>query len=117
MPNSIKSIRTIALVGQAGSGKTTLAECLLAKAGAVHAAGSVERGTTVCDYAPGEKQLRHSLKLAVASFEAKLDGETTQVHLLDTPGYVTPLPLGGTACLTSRRSIRSGCWKHSVVTR
>src|SRR5512132_1071148 len=87
MPNSIKSIRTIALVGQAGSGKTTLAEALLAKAGAVHAAGSVERGTTVCDYAPGEKQLHHSLQLAVATLEAKLDGEPTRVHLLDTPGY------------------------------
>jgi elongation factor G len=85
--NSIKGIRTIALVGQAGSGKTTLAEALLAKAGAVHAAGSVERGTTICDYAPGEKQLRHSLKLAVASFETKGDGEPTRVHLLDTPGY------------------------------
>ncbi len=81
------SIRTIALVGQAGSGKTTLAEALLAKAGAVHAAGSVERGTTVCDYAPGEKQLHHSLKLAVASFDAKVDGESARVHLLDTPGY------------------------------
>jgi len=87
MPNSISNIRTIALVGQAGSGKTTLAECLLTKAGAVHAAGSVERGTTVCDYAPGEKQLHHSLKLAVASFESKLNGDTTRVHLLDTPGY------------------------------
>jgi elongation factor G len=87
MQNSIRSIRTIALVGQAGSGKTTLAESLLAKAGAVHAAGSVERGTTVCDYAPGEKQLHHSLQLAVASFEAKGNGEPTRVHLLDTPGY------------------------------
>ena len=87
MANSIKGIRTIALVGQAGSGKTTLAEALLAKAGAVHAAGSVERGTTICDYAPGEKQLRHSLKLAVASFEAKNGGDPTRIHLLDTPGY------------------------------
>jgi elongation factor G len=85
--NSINQIRTIALVGQAGRGKTTLAECLLAKAGAFHAAGSVERGTTVCDYAPGEKQLHHSLKLAVASFDAKVDGESARVHLLDTPGY------------------------------
>src|SRR5205814_4661065 len=84
---NIKNIRTIALVGQAGSGKTTLAEALLAKAGAVHSAGSVERGTTVCDYAPGEKQLRHSLKLAVASFDAKADDEAVCVHLLDTPGY------------------------------
>jgi len=85
--NSIKHIRTIALVGQAGSGKTSLAEALLAKAGAVPVAGSVERGTTVGDYTPLEKQLHHSLKLAVATFEAKLEDEPTRIHLLDTPGY------------------------------
>ncbi len=83
MAHSIKRIRTMALVGQAGSGKTTLAEALLAKAGAIPAAGSVERGTTVCDYTPLEKQLQHSLKLAVASF----DFQETRIHLLDTPGY------------------------------
>ncbi len=87
MANSIKRIRTIALVGQSGSGKTSLAEALLAKAGAIPAAGSVERGTTVCDYTALEKQLQHSLKLAVASFEAKGEAEPTRVHLLDTPGY------------------------------
>ena len=87
MANSIKRIRTVALVGQAGSGKTTLAEALLAAAGAIPAAGSVERGTSVCDYTPIEKQLRHSLKLAVATFDAKSDGEATRIHLLDTPGY------------------------------
>jgi len=78
-----ENIRTIALVGQAGSGKTTLAEALLARAGAINAPGSVERGTTVCDYTPLEKSLQHSLKLAVASF----DVQDTRVHLLDTPGY------------------------------
>jgi elongation factor G len=83
VPNSIERIRTLALVGQSGSGKTTLAEALLAAAGAIPAAGSVERGTTVCDYAPLEKQLQHSLKLAVASFDSK----DTRIHLLDTPGY------------------------------
>src|SRR5260221_259495 len=85
--NSIKRIRTIALVGQAGSGKTSLTEALLAKAGAIPAAGSVERGTTVGDYTPLEKQLQHSLKLSVASFEAKVEEEPTRIHLLDTPGY------------------------------
>jgi elongation factor G len=85
--NSIERIRTIALVGQSGAGKTTLAEALLAKAGAIPAAGSVERGTTVCDYTPLEKQLQHSLKLAVASFDARSNGEATRIHLLDTPGY------------------------------
>jgi len=81
--NSIKRIRTLALIGQAGSGKTSLAEALLAKAGAVPAAGSVERGTTVGDYTPLEKQLQHSLKLAVCSF----DFQEIKIHLLDTPGY------------------------------
>ena len=83
MSHSIERIRTIALVGQSGAGKTTLAEALLAKAGAIPAAGSVERGSTVCDYSPLEKQLQHSLKLAVASFES----QDTRIHLLDTPGY------------------------------
>ncbi len=83
MSNSIERIRTLALVGQSGSGKTSLAEALLAKAGAIPAAGSVERGSTVCDYTPLEKDLQHSLKLAVASFEAK----DSRIHLLDTPGY------------------------------
>jgi elongation factor G len=83
VPHSIKRIRTIALFGQSGAGKTSLAEALLAKAGVIPAAGSVERGTTVCDYTPLEKQLQHSLKLAVASFDFK----DTKIHLLDTPGY------------------------------
>ena len=78
-----ENIRTIALVGQAGSGKTTLAEALLARAGVISAAGSVQRGSTVCDYTPLEKSQQHSLKLAVASFEV----QDTRVHLLDTPGY------------------------------
>ena len=83
MAHSMKRIRTLALVGQAGSGKTTLAEALLSAAGALAAPGSIERGNTVCDYMPLEKQLGHSLKLAVASFSF----EETRIHLLDTPGY------------------------------
>ena len=80
---SVGNLRTLALVGQAGSGKTTLAEALLARAGVIPAPGAVERGNTVCDYLPLERTLRHSLKLAVASFEA----QNTRIHLLDTPGY------------------------------
>jgi elongation factor G len=81
--NSLKQIRTVALVGQAGSGKTSLAEALLAKAGAIPAAGGIERGTTVGDYTVLERELQHSLKLSVATFEH----EQTRIHLLDTPGY------------------------------
>ena len=83
----IKRIRTLALVGQAGAGKTMLAEALLARAGAIAAAGSVERGTAVCDYTPLEKSFKHSLKLAVASFEVQDAEGGHRIHLLDTPGY------------------------------
>jgi len=79
----IENLRTLALVGHAGVGKTSLIESLLAAAGAIPAAGSVERGTTVCDYDPLEKEHAHSLKVACAHFEH--DG--VRVHLLDTPGY------------------------------
>jgi elongation factor G len=78
--HSIKHLRTLALVGQAGSGKTSLAEALMVRAGAIPAPGGV------CDYLPLEKQLQHSLKLAVASFDVAGDPPTC-VHLLDTPGY------------------------------
>ena len=79
---STESIRTIALVGHTGAGKTTLAEALLAKSGAIPAAGSVERGSTVCDFDPLEKEYRHSLNSAIVNFAWK----GTHVHLIDTPG-------------------------------
>ncbi|MDT3677713.1 MAG: elongation factor G [Burkholderiaceae bacterium] len=79
----IENLRTLALVGHAGVGKTSLIESMLAAAGAIAAPGSVERGTTVCDYDPLEKEHAHSLKVACAHFER--DG--VRVHLLDTPGY------------------------------
>ena len=77
------NLRTLAFVGHAGVGKTTLIEALLAASGALTSAGSIERGNTVCDYDPLEKEHGHSLKVACAHFER--DG--VRVHLLDTPGY------------------------------
>mgnify|MGYP000995256910 CR=1 FL=1 len=77
------AIRTVALVGHGGSGKTTLAEALLAKAGAITAEGSIQRGTTVCDFDPLEKTHQHSLYSALVNFPDR----DTHVHLIDTPGY------------------------------
>src|SRR5258706_237456 len=79
---STEAIRTVALVGHTGSGKTTLAEALLARAGAIAAAGSVERGNTVCDFDPLEKLYKHSLNSALVNFAWK----NVHVHLIDTPG-------------------------------
>ena len=76
-------IRTLAFVGHGGAGKTTLIESLLQQSGAIAEAGSVERGTTVCDYEPLEKEHQHSMKLAAAH----IDHQGTRIHLLDTPGF------------------------------
>src|SRR5690606_1016657 len=76
-------VRDIAIVGHAGSGKTSLVEALLAKAGAIREPGSVAKGTTVCDFADQEKRLKHSLDVAICHLER--DG--VLVNLLDTPGY------------------------------
>ena len=79
----IQAIRTLALVGQTGAGKTSLAEALLCRAGAIGAAGSLERGTTVSDFDPMERRAQHSLNSAVLNLTHK----GARVHLLDTPGY------------------------------
>ncbi len=78
-----ESIRAVALVGHGGSGKTTLAEALLFKAGAITASGAVEKGSTVCDFDPQEKSAGHSLNSALANFAA----EGVHIHLVDAPGY------------------------------
>ncbi|MDB5943872.1 MAG: fusA [Ramlibacter sp.] len=78
----IAALRTLALVGPATAGKTSLVEALLWKAGAIGAPGSVERGTTVSDHDPLEKRALHSLNSALAHFEHGL----VLTHLIDTPG-------------------------------
>jgi elongation factor G len=80
---SLEDIHTLALTGHAGAGKTLLAEALLHAAGAIPAMGSLERGTTVCDFDPQEKKLQHSLDTALCS----LDYQGKHVTLVDTPGY------------------------------
>ena len=77
------SIRSLALVGHGASGKTTLIESLLAASGAIPSRGSVEKGNTVCDFDPQEKELGHSIKSALVS--ASWRG--TLLHIIDTPGY------------------------------
>ena len=77
-----EKIRNVALVGSQGSGKTTLAEALLYRAGQIDRTGRVEDGTTVCDFSPEEKTASHSQSLALASFE----WHGHKINLLDTPG-------------------------------
>ncbi|MCZ6871556.1 MAG: elongation factor G [Gammaproteobacteria bacterium] len=78
-----ENIRNICLVGHASAGKTSLAEAMLAKTGAIGSPGSVESGDTVCDFTPQERKLGHSLDSAVVH----LEHEGTEINLIDTPGY------------------------------
>ena len=88
MPNTtsatpaVGNIRTLALVGPAAAGKTTLAEALLQHTGAMGAAGSVERASTVSDHDALEIKAGHSLQSSVMH----LDHGGCRIHLIDTPG-------------------------------
>ncbi|HEC15145.1 MAG TPA: elongation factor G [Sedimenticola sp.] len=97
-----RDIRNIALVGHAGAGKTTLAEALLKEAGAIQTPGTIERGDTVCDFDPQEKELQHSLDSAIVS----LSSQGKHINLIDTPGYpdflgrsISALPAVDTAAI------------------
>jgi elongation factor G len=76
-------LRSVVLAGHAGSGKTTLAEQLLFRAGAIPRLGRVDDGTAHLDHEPEEQKRKASLSLAVGTFEH--DG--TRISLVDTPGY------------------------------
>ena len=76
-------LRSVVLAGHAGSGKTTLAEQLLFRAGAIPRLGRVDDGSAHLDFEPEEQKRRESLSLAVGTFES--DG--TRISLVDTPGY------------------------------
>jgi len=75
-------IRNVAIAGHGDSGKTSLAEMLLFKAGATDRLGKTADGNTVCDFDPEEIKRKVSVSSAVAPFEWK----GNKVNLLDTPG-------------------------------
>ena len=85
-------IRNIALIGGPATGKTTLAEAILFKTGAIQRQGSVGDGTTVADWEEDEQEKQHSLRLSVMKAEYK----GCRINLLDTPGY--PDFVGEAAC-------------------
>lgn len=80
---AMETIRNIALTGHPGAGKTTLYEALLEAAGAIQSQGTIERGSTVSDHDPMEKERSHSLSTCLCSFNYK----GTHFNLIDTPGF------------------------------
>ncbi|CDF81581.1 small GTP-binding protein [Pseudomonas knackmussii B13] len=80
---SVEQIRTVALVGHGDTGKTLLAEALLQRSGAIPAMGSLERGDTLCDADPMERDYHHSLSAALVH----LSHGDAHIQLIDTPGF------------------------------
>jgi len=79
----ISRLRNVVLAGHTGSGKTTIAEHLLHKAGVITRMGRVDDGTASLDFEPEEQKRKLSLSLAANTF----DRDGSHVTLIDTPGY------------------------------
>ena len=75
-------IKNIALLGSAGSGKTTLAESMLFEAGIIKRRGTVEAKNTVSDYFPVEQEYGYSVFPTVFHVE----WNNKKLNVIDCPG-------------------------------
>ena len=75
-------IKNIALLGSAGSGKTTLAESMLFVAGIIIRRGTVELKNTVSDYFPVEQEYGYS----VFSTVFHVEWNNKKLNIIDCPG-------------------------------
>ena len=118
-------IRNVALVGHHGTGKTMLAEAMLAAAGRLKRLGSIEEGTTVSDYHPSEKERQMSVFTSLLHAE----WEGCKLNLLDTPGYpdfagevIAALKVADTAVylMDAREGVQVGtelAWTYGEMTQ
>jgi elongation factor G len=77
-----KEIKNIALVGSAGSGKTTLAESMLFESGIIKRRGTIDAKNTVSDYFPVEQEYGYSVFPTVFHVE----WNNKKLNIIDCPG-------------------------------
>jgi elongation factor G len=75
-------IKNIALLGNSGSGKTSLAEAMLFNGGIIERRGTIEGNNTVSDYRPIEHENGNSIFSTVMYTEFL----NHKINILDTPG-------------------------------
>ncbi len=78
-----KDIRNVVLIGNAGSGKTTLTEAVLYTSGAINRMGKVDDGNTRSDYLDDEI----SRKVSINSALVQTEWQGHKLNVIDTPGY------------------------------
>ena len=78
-----EDIRNLAIVSHQGAGKTTLAEAILFKTGAIARMGSVDEGTSNLDYHQSEIDHKTTIFTSIGACEH----EKTKFNLVDTPGF------------------------------
>ena len=76
-------VKNIALLGHAGSGKTTLAETMLYEAGLITRRGTVEDKNTVSDY----HEIEHERGNSVFSTTLHTTWRGYKINIIDTPGF------------------------------
>lgn len=80
----VKDIRNIAIISHGAAGKTSLADAILATAGAVDVAGTVDSGTSVFMHEPEEI----SRNITITSALGHGDWKGVRINIIDTPGYI-----------------------------
>ena len=76
-------LRNLAIVGHGASGKTTLVEAMLALGKEINRMGTIETGTTVSDYHPGEKERQ----ISIHSTPLHMEWDQKKFNIIDAPGY------------------------------
>jgi len=77
-----KNIRNVVLLGHSGSGKTSLAECMIYESGNIDRRGSIEVGNTISDYTNIEQERGNSIFSSL--LHANWRGN--KINIIDTPG-------------------------------
>lgn len=79
---SVDKLRSVALVGHGGAGKTSLAEAILYNAGATDRLGKITEGSTVMDFDPDEISRQKTISSSLGFCEWKKH----KILIIDTPG-------------------------------
>lgn len=76
-------LRNVAVLGHAGSGKTSLAECMLFESSEISRRGNIEEHTTASDF----HEIEHERQASVFATPLFAEWKDYKINIIDTPGY------------------------------